>query len=254
MEINCDDCSCTKRHRYSLPCLHDLLPYLLDQRPIPLNLIHPRWWIRGPKITKEYCPSHGTEQNLIISPRKFDLYKRLHTLMDKRQKLESDQARASFDRYLEQATTGLDQVADNLQKFEAIPLQMPIPNPRRTLKKKKPTLNVRGLTANEIAEATAKAHQQKASQMVRDAMIIAEREQKFEELETQDEIVVAPKLLVARSPTPQPFPSPTLPEPTDLLPFASTAPPPTTEATASRTRGKKRDYRDLSGLPTAKRR
>ena len=85
-------------------------------------------------------------------------------------------------------------------------------------------------------------------------MIIAEREQQFEELETQDEIVVAPKLLVARSPTPQLFPSPTLPEPADFLPFASTALSPTTKARASRTRGKKRDYRDLSGLPTAKRR
>ena len=46
--------------RYALPCRHILHRATKDGLPIPLSLIHPRWWLDGPPTAPsgwkmEYC-------------------------------------------------------------------------------------------------------------------------------------------------------------------------------------------------------
>jgi len=46
------DCHCHLLARYSLPCRHWLLLHYLRGSQIPKSLFHPRWWIRGPVVTR----------------------------------------------------------------------------------------------------------------------------------------------------------------------------------------------------------
>jgi hypothetical protein len=59
--ITCTECELMLR--YSLPCRHHLAQACLTGQPIPKSLVHPRWWIHGPKITQSnWTPSYHTAE------------------------------------------------------------------------------------------------------------------------------------------------------------------------------------------------
>ena len=67
------NCNCRARLRLSLPCRHLLLPVFKRREPIPLSLVHPRWWLAGPVAARGWKPTYGGRL-LIISPKKTVIY------------------------------------------------------------------------------------------------------------------------------------------------------------------------------------
>lgn len=180
--------------------------------------------IKGPIITRPYEPT-AEIQTLILSPKKIELQAKIKALVDRKDEFSTEQDAAVYERAVERALADVDEVANNLHALEQLPYEMISVNERRSLKKKKQTLNARALTTNELAELQAKQALKEASQMARNTQILAEREQQFQQLETQAEIVCAPKL-VRKTPSPPPATAP-IRKPTPPL-EASPSPPPST--------------------------
>jgi hypothetical protein len=60
------ECHCSILLRYGLPCRHHLERAFLISEPIPITLVHPRYWLQGPtEVPREWQPSYpdaeGTE-------------------------------------------------------------------------------------------------------------------------------------------------------------------------------------------------
>jgi hypothetical protein len=109
--------------------------------------------------------------------------------------------------------------------------------------------NARALTGAEMATKAADK-EEKAAKLAEQAR---GQVQVVEQLETQDTITVAPRVLVNRTQTPTP-PKPNPPQPPQQVPEQasfdpppSTAPPAIGEASAKRTRGRTMDFVALAG-------
>jgi hypothetical protein len=74
--IPSNECICPLKLQFGLPCAHYLTRCVLAGMPIPLSLVHPRWYLMGPPITDEHwqpnwigtslpagCPYLDGEQN-----------------------------------------------------------------------------------------------------------------------------------------------------------------------------------------------
>ena len=230
------DCECENRLRYSLPCRHQLLPLQRgDLTAIPLGLVHPRWWLNGPPTPQEWQPSWG-QRPLILSPKKTTIYSDLTEVMIEREGLTGE-AQARFDRQITQATANLRRVAQSHRELEALPLGIPNEIPKRTWDRTKRAQNTRALTANELSERQQKKQWKEQARQINDHRILQER---TEQLETQDTIVVAPRIQVSRTPTPPPATAPTRVQSPSIIaspsPPLSTAIPLQSEAPTKRAR------------------
>jgi hypothetical protein len=152
--------------RYSLPCKHLLIDCFTDERAIPITLVHPRWWLKGPVIR-----SH---RDLIESTHKTTVYSALHTVIQARDRLR-DEELSRYDQQVIRMPQNLQGVAHRHEQLAAIPVGQPDAVPKKTWKKKKNTLNTRGLTGNEIAIAEARQMARQAVRQTKDKAILQDR-------------------------------------------------------------------------------
>jgi hypothetical protein len=90
-----------------------------------------------------------------ISPKRTTVYSAITQLLESRSTLTGEQ-QSRFDETLLQSATALQAAAEGRRALANIPIIRPNPVDRKVWKKKKSTLNSRGLTANEIAAAEAR--------------------------------------------------------------------------------------------------
>ena len=55
-DIADEDCGCELLLRYSLPCKDHFLRAAIEGMPVLRSLLHPRWWVNGPPISKAFTP------------------------------------------------------------------------------------------------------------------------------------------------------------------------------------------------------
>jgi len=75
-------CECEPLLAYSLLCRHYLLRACQQGNPIPRSLIHSRWWLEGPISNHNWKPRYreDTEQQLVLFPKRKDIYKAVANL------------------------------------------------------------------------------------------------------------------------------------------------------------------------------
>jgi hypothetical protein len=64
--------------------------------PIPISLVHPRWWLKGPAPGKEWEPSY-TRQPVVISPKQVTVRSAFAELMEQKQALQDPEQLSRFD-------------------------------------------------------------------------------------------------------------------------------------------------------------
>jgi hypothetical protein len=231
-----DDCrTCELPLRFGLPCRHTLCLAYLRGDLLPKSVFHPRWWIYGPAIKEDRWhpmyestelpispPRRGTAENTLISGQL--------QVLNERETLPLG-ARAEYDEMITTYHRTMVNTAEFLRQRETQTVTQMIPRNEKkkwlTEKKVHGKANARALTGAEMAE--------KALDKVEKAAKKAERaqQQAQEQLETQDEIVVAPRVQVIRTSTPPPATAPPERAPS---PPPSTAVPAMTEERSKRPR------------------
>lgn len=167
-------CNCDLLLQFSLPCRHLLLQCALDAVPIPITLVHPRWWLKGPAPGKEWEPSY-TRQPVVISPKRTTVTSVLADLLERRQNLDPDQL-SRFDFQVIQVAQDLQAVAAGQQLLNDVLIARPDSVLKAAwVRPTKPTLNARGMTANEAIAARERIAARATIKRQRDEQILNER-------------------------------------------------------------------------------
>ena len=250
----CTDCDLPLR--FGLPCRHTLCLAYLRGDSLPKSICHPRWWIYGPAIREgEWHPTYessklppsplyrGTVNNLLTSGSLQAINIR-SILRGPVAHTEYDDALAASHRELINRVRFLSE-----QEDQVITQMIPRNEKKRWLQEKKShgKTTARALTGAEIAEKEANKAEKAAKKAEQSRQLVQEQDR----LETQETIVVTPKVLI-----PGTLPLPSLPisdpiteclEEASFLPPASTAPPAIGKEQIKRTRGKTLDFVMLNG-------
>ena len=171
-------CECENRLRYSLPCRHILIPFAREKmNSIPITLIHPRWelkprhsdrWLIAPT---DWTPFYTTTpKTLLLSPKKADAYTDLSKILQVCDTLPLEE-RNRYTRQIADSLKNLQHIGERHTKLASIPIGQPDIIPKRTFKRKRPTENSRGLTANEIGEKEQQQQQSRERIEARDRLI-----------------------------------------------------------------------------------
>ena len=164
------ECDCEVIKRFSLPCYYLLERCIEDNQQIPMNLIHPRWYLNGPSIVTEW--HSGQEDHvLVISPRRVTSYITLNSL-DYRHRGLSRQDQATFDKAVKRSFATIEQILGSLEEDTALPLLMP----KVILKRQRPAVSkkrdARELTANEAAIKEVGHARHQLQQLAKDAEVL----------------------------------------------------------------------------------
>jgi hypothetical protein len=193
---------------------------------IPITLIHPRWklkphyedkWLIAPM---DWTPFYSTTpRTLLLSPKKADAYTDLGKILQVCDTLPLEE-RNRYTRQIADSLKNLQHIGEGHTKLASIPIGQPDTIPKRTFKRKRPTENSRGLTANEIGEKEQQQRQSRERIEARDRLIDEQRSEETIVVAiptscTNDNKSTLSARLLSRSPTPTPS--------TELPP--STAPP-----------------------------
>jgi hypothetical protein len=123
---------CELMLRYSLPCRHHLAQACLTSQPIPKSLIHPHWWIYGPKITqRNWIPSYYTidppiasHQNQYLEPRRMNITSTGLQIINAAEQF-SGYNRVRYEDEVLRAQKSLLLLAQGIQEAAKIPIRMP---------------------------------------------------------------------------------------------------------------------------------
>jgi hypothetical protein len=252
-----NECNCPTRLRFSLPCRHQLFLLHADE-PIPLGLVHPRWWLAGPVASRDWKPTYA-QTPLIISPKKPTMWSTFDQIATQHARLVGEEQQ----RFLAQITSFGERLIEagvQHEQMAALPVGQMDPKPKKHWNRLKGE-NSRALIASELLDKAEKAAQKEQKKKAKDNEVLRRRQeevvQQHQLLETHDAMVVAPQtveldeVLVPGTP---PQPNPPTPQPVQelfeacsALPCPSTAPPAVSKEPMKRTRGKTLDFVALNG-------
>jgi hypothetical protein len=153
-DVNLGPCKCELLLRFSLPCKHHLLPACQSGTALSRSLVHPRWWLKGPTIRNDaWKPSYTREQQLMLSPKRKDIYKAIQDVMLIRDRLAPEE-QSRFDSQYLRAQENAKAIAERHEDLSRIPIGMPDAVPKKTWRKKKDhgKADARGLTAAEASD------------------------------------------------------------------------------------------------------
>jgi hypothetical protein len=163
-DIDLGPCECELLLRFSLPCKHHLLQACQSGTPLPKSLVHPRWWLKGPTIRSDaWRPSYAQEQQLVLSPKRKDIYKAIQDVMLVRDRLGPEE-QSRFDSQYLRAQEKAKAIAERHEDLSRIPIGMPDAVPKKTWRKKKDRgkANAPGLTAAEASDKDRKERERLA--------------------------------------------------------------------------------------------
>jgi hypothetical protein len=168
-------CDCDILLQNSLPCRHLLLQCAIDAVPIPITLVHPRWWLKGPAPGKDWEPLY-TRQPVVISPKQVTVRSAFAELIDQRQTLQDPEQLSRFDFQAIQVAQDLQAIAAGQQLLNEVPIAPPDAIPKPVwVRRIKPTLNSRGMTVNEAMAARERLAVRATTKRKRDERILQER-------------------------------------------------------------------------------
>jgi hypothetical protein len=182
--INDNCCRCEARRQWSLPCRHLLWRCYSEELPIPLKLVHPRWWLNGPSITAAYTPEYGIHRPLVISPARTTNTSHFRRLMQLRDTLnEHDQE--CLDRQFAHITESVISagILNRELSETAGNMLQPDSNEKPSKRHKKASRS----TANKLQDAKIRREARKARQQTQDESILRRRKASI-----GNEIVVVP--------------------------------------------------------------
>jgi hypothetical protein len=162
-DINLEPCECELLLRFSLPCKHHLLQACQSGIPLPKSLVHPRWWLKGPTIRSDvWKPSYTQEQQLILSPKRKDIYKAIQDVMLVRDRLGPEE-QSRFDSQYLKTQENAKTIAERHEDLSHIPIGIPDAIPKKTWRKKKNhgKANAPGLTAAEASDKDRKEREKR---------------------------------------------------------------------------------------------
>ena len=118
-------CTGSFRKQNLLPCAHDLRYAYEHGLPIPLSMVHPRWWIAGhTPQEKDWTPSYELIEAVIAPPAEQDLQTRVNALFESRAGLEGEEQRG-FDSMINAILDRAAQIGNNRRAHSSVRLEMP---------------------------------------------------------------------------------------------------------------------------------
>jgi MULE transposase domain len=117
-----DECHCTMNQRFGLPCLHDLEHAWDEGIPLPLSLIHSRWWYSaGIESRPDWKPTYGSSHRKVVSLDrvKHEIMGSTNQLLQFRESLTREQ-RDLLDFDYAQSTARVIQTAQTAQYWASV--------------------------------------------------------------------------------------------------------------------------------------
>jgi hypothetical protein len=231
IEQHTGDCDCNIRLRYSLPCKHELLLCLLEEVPIPLSLLHPRWYIRGPPAPANWGPLYdtATKKPLIILLKKSAIEQKLQVIDYLRNRvLQGDDAR-SYQAYIEHELDTLIRYGRNTNDFARLPQLLLETLQKHSQKTKKGTQKSRELTAREGQDRQRRKEKRVTQKSKRKEAIINRRQEDHSELPPS---TAPPRLISATAFHSPPVQPPRAPHSPPVQPSTAPHSPPVQPSTA----------------------
>jgi hypothetical protein len=141
LETNFEDlglCQCPILYQFGLPCKHVLLRAFQTGEPIPLSVVHPRYWLKGPSIPpRNWQPRYPESQPInyleTIPPAISNASAEIAAL---REQLGQEE-RSRYDAQLERGYQQLAGLARGHLQLQALPIGMPDPVPKPIGRRKK---------------------------------------------------------------------------------------------------------------------
>lgn len=180
-------CECQILLRYSIACRHHLYRSFHENIPIPITLLHPRWWLHGPPITQpNWQPFYPT---ITSSAPPSSISTSLSAVIkDIRNNLNPEE-RERFDRQLLQEQRHIQEFEasriENLVKIgqqrlqiQEIPIRQPDPVSRSGYIPRSAHINSnrRGLMAGEIQDRQQRQERQQQLQEQRRQRTLAQEQ------------------------------------------------------------------------------
>jgi hypothetical protein len=155
--------------RYELPCRHWIVRSVVEGFPLPISLIHPRWWLSGSPVldgrwTMGYHDAAIDSQERWVGGfcnRGMDIVmESVQHLLEHQSQLLPEQSERLMRRMVNNNNQILAEVHALKDRDEQIPAELPPPLPSNLslqLKKQKGNTRKRALTGAEVSERQQKA-------------------------------------------------------------------------------------------------
>jgi hypothetical protein len=172
-----ESCRCTMVQRFGLPCLHDLERAYDEVIPLPLTLIHSRWWYGGGVESRaDWRPSYGFPASQISRPtgmflqleRPTTIIDTTNMLLSYREGLNKERQQRLDEAHMRATRLVLAEAEERQQFDRAVPRSLPppvLPSWNRYAKSHDKTMK-RMMTGAEAAEKdanTAEATEKRAT-------------------------------------------------------------------------------------------
>ena len=181
-----ENCTCSARLQFSLPCRHILIPIHREEyNSIPLSLIHPRWRTKRPGTTGELLARPGWKPSYMREeedwrPGRVDLEREWIDVIELRDRLPAEEF-ARHTNQIRQSLTNLKKAANYHKSVSELPIQPPDKIPQTKIRRTKPAQNARGMTRSEIIADDNRQAVKQQNEADREAAMLRERQQTMDE-------------------------------------------------------------------------